>query len=149
MVKFDNAAFKGQIATVGGKVVNTAEVRKVLSGGEITALQQLVKKIPVSEHVIRYAVELVRSTRPGSDGVLQYVKDWISWGAGPRASQYLILGAKTQAALDGRYSASIEDVRAVAIPVLRHRIVTNFNAEAEGIGTLEIIGKLLEDVPHS
>jgi MoxR-like ATPase len=84
-----------------------------------------------------------------NDGVPQFVKDWISWGAGPRASQYLILGAKTRAILNGRYAPGCEDVRAVAMPVLRHRIVTNFNAEADGITTVDIIGRLLKEIPEA
>jgi len=121
------------------------DVKKVLDGKEIARLQKLIRRVPVADYIIEYAVRLVRNTRPGRDGAPAYVKDWVSWGAGPRASQYLILGAKTRAVLDGRYTAAIEDVRSVAMPVLRHRIVTNFNAEAEGVDTTEIISRLLED----
>jgi MoxR-like ATPase len=122
------------------------DVHKVMSGSEISALQQLVRKVPVSDHVIDYAIKLVRATRRNESGVSDYITNWVTWGAGPRASQYLILGAKTRAILDGRYTPSVEDVRFVAKPVLRHRIVTSFNAEADGVGTLEIIDKLLVDV---
>jgi MoxR-like ATPase len=87
----------------------------------------------------------VRQTRPNENGAPQFIKDWISWGAGPRASQYLILGAKTRAILDGRPTPDIDDVRAVARPVLRHRIVTNFNADAEGVDAIKIIERLLEE----
>jgi MoxR-like ATPase len=118
----------------------------VISGADISDLQKLVRRVPVSDHVIDYSVRLVRSTRPGRDGVPDYVRNWVSWGAGPRASQYLILGAKTRAVLDGRYTPSAEDVQFVARPVLRHRIVTSFNAEADGVGTSEIVDKLLSDV---
>ncbi|MCI0530609.1 MAG: MoxR family ATPase [candidate division Zixibacteria bacterium] len=121
------------------------ELDKVMKGEEIINLQKLARKVPVSDHIINYAVRLARSTRPGEDH-LPYIKNWVSWGAGPRASQYLILGAKTKAILDGRYAPSIEDVKSVAKPVLRHRIVTSFNAEAEGITTANIIEKLLGDV---
>jgi MoxR-like ATPase len=121
------------------------QLEKVMGAEEITRLQQLARKVPAADHVINYAVRLARSTRP-SENHLPYIKNWVSWGAGPRASQYMILGAKTRAILDGRFTPAIEDVRAVAKPVLRHRIVTSFNAEAEGVGTTDIIVKLLEDV---
>jgi MoxR-like ATPase len=128
------------------------DLEKVMGAEEIIRLQKLARKVPVSDHVIDYAVKLARFTRPQStdppemDRPLDYVKNWVTWGAGPRASQYMILGAKTKAILDGRYTPSCEDVRAVALPVLRHRIVTSFNAEADGVGTFEIIQKLLEDI---
>lgn len=123
-----------------------ASLDKVLAAEKIIQLQQLVRKVPVSDHVVEYAVRLARSTRPSQNGALKYIQDWVSWGAGPRASQYLVLGAKTRAALDGRYTPSIDDVKSMATPVLRHRIVTNFNAEADGVGTVEIVRHLLEDV---
>jgi MoxR-like ATPase len=122
------------------------DVNKVMTGREISALQQLVRKVPVSDHVVDYAIKLVRATRRNEAGVADYITNWVTWGAGPRASQYLILGAKTRAILDGRYTPSVEDVKAVAKPVLRHRIVTSFNAEADGVGTMEIIEKLMVDV---
>lgn len=128
------------------------DLEKVMAAEEIVRLQKLVRKVPVSDHIINYAVKLSRHTRPHSNDnyrPLEYIKNWVSWGAGPRASQYMVLGAKTRAVLDGRYTPSIEDVRAVALPVLRHRIVTSFNAEADGVGTLEIIQKLLEDIKDS
>lgn len=118
---------------------------KVMGGDEIIRLQKLARKVPVSDHVINYAVKIARATRPQNNH-LPYIKNWVSWGAGPRASQYMILGAKTKSILDGRYTPSIEDVKNVAKPVLRHRIVTSFNAEADGVGTEEIIEKLLLDV---
>jgi len=118
----------------------------VLRGSEISELQKLVRRVPVSDHVIDYAVRLVRATRHSGNDHLDYIKNWVSWGAGPRASQYLILGAKTRAILDNRPTPAVEDVRAVAKPVLRHRIVTSFNAEADGVGVEEIVSKLLEDV---
>ena len=122
------------------------DVNKVMTGKEISALQQLVRKVPVSDHVVDYAIQLVRATRRNEAGVADYITNWVTWGAGPRASQYLILGAKTRAILDGRYTPSVEDVKAVAKPVLRHRIVTSFNAEADGVGTMEIIEKVMVDV---
>jgi MoxR-like ATPase len=119
---------------------------KVLSATDIVELQKLVRRVPVSDHVMNYAVRLARATRPGGDNTYDYIKNWVSWGAGPRASQYLILGGKTRAVLHGRFTPSIEDVQAVSKPVLRHRIVTSFNAEADGVGTSEIVDRLLEDV---
>jgi MoxR-like ATPase len=118
----------------------------VVRGSEISELQKLVRKVPVSDHVIDYAVRLVRATRYSDGNNLDYIRNWVSWGAGPRASQYLILGAKTRAILDNRPTPSVEDVKSVAKPVLRHRIVTSFNAEADGVGAEQIIEKLIEDV---
>jgi MoxR-like ATPase len=115
----------------------------VLTADEIVKLQDLVRRVPVADNVIEYAVNLVRKTRPVGDGSLDFIKEWIAWGAGPRASQYLILGAKTRAALDGRPTPDIDDVRAVAIPVLRHRLVTSFAAEAEGVTAVDIVNRLL------
>jgi MoxR-like ATPase len=120
----------------------------VLTAPEILDLQKLVRRVPVPRHVVEYAVRLARATRPGKGEVPGFISDWVSWGAGPRASQYLILGAKTRAILQGRYAPSCEDVRKVARPVLRHRIVTNFNAEAEGVNTVDIIKRLLEEIPE-
>jgi MoxR-like ATPase len=121
------------------------QLEKVMGAEEIIRLQKLARKVPVADHVINYAVRIARSTRP-SENHLPYIKNWVSWGAGPRASQYMILGAKTRAILDGRFSPAIEDVKAVARPVLRHRIVTSFNAEADGVNAENIIEKLLGDV---
>jgi MoxR-like ATPase len=123
-----------------------AHPKKVLSVDRILSLQKLVRRIPVSEHVIRYAVRLARASRPGEHSA-PFVRDWVSWGAGPRAAQYLVLGAKAKAALSGRPTPSADDVKAVAPAVLRHRIIPNFTAEADGISSLEIIAKLLEATP--
>lgn len=120
------------------------DVEPVLSAEQITKLQQLIRKVPVSDHVIDYAVKLVRKTRPNSPDAPEDISRLISWGAGPRASQCLILGAKARAVLEGRYAASIDDVNFVAKPVLRHRMVTSFNAEAEGITVVDLIDKLLQ-----
>ncbi len=125
-----------------------ADIRKVLGAEEIIELQGLVRRVPAPAHVVRYAVRLARATRPGSDVAPDFVRNLVSWGAGPRASQYLLLGAKTRAVMDGRYAPSPDDVIQVAPAVLRHRIVTNFNAEAEGIDTLEIVKRLIETVPR-
>jgi MoxR-like ATPase len=124
------------------------DLEVVLTASEILELQRLVRRVPVPRHVIEYAVRLARATRPAKGEVPGFITDWVSWGAGPRASQYLILGAKTRAILEGRYAPSCEDVRKVAKPVLRHRIVTNFNAEAEGINTIDITKRLLEEIPE-
>jgi MoxR-like ATPase len=122
------------------------DLKVILDREEILKLQDLVRRVPVSDHVVNYAVDLVSKTRPNNNGAPKYIQDWISWGAGPRASQYLILGAKTRSILDGRPTPDITDIKAVAKPVLRHRLVTNFNAEADSVGTVQIIEKLLEDV---
>jgi MoxR-like ATPase len=119
------------------------ELRHVLNAGEIVAFQELVRRVPVADNVIQFAVTLVNKTRPQSPEAPSFVKNWIRWGAGPRASQHLILGAKTRAILAGRHTPDIDDVKALAGPVLRHRIVTSFNAEAEGVSTVQIIEKLL------
>jgi MoxR-like ATPase len=120
----------------------------VLSGEEVGVLQEIVRKVPVADHVIRYALALTRMTRVSEGGVPQFVKDYVGWGAGPRASQYLIMAGKARALLKGRYHVSTEDIRHVASPVLRHRIVTNFNAEAEGIRADNIITKLIDAIPR-
>ena len=122
------------------------QLERVLGGDDILALQQLVRRVPVTDHVVRYAVRLARATR-GREDSPEFVKQWVSWGAGPRASQFLVLGAKTRAVLRGRFAPGIEDVQAVAASVLRHRIVTNFTAEAEGVKPDRIIADLLQTVP--
>lgn len=126
--------------------VYEAELEQVLSGKDILRLQQIIRKVPVADHVAEYAIRLVRSSRPGNKGTPDFVKDWVSWGAGPRASQYLLLGGKARAVMMGRYAVSKEDIKAVAGPVLRHRIITNFNAEADGIDSMEIIRRLIETI---
>ena len=121
------------------------EIKAVITGEEVLQIQQVVRKVPIAEAIVDYAVELNRQTRPTADA-LDFIQDWVQWGAGPRASQYLVLGAKARAILHGRYHVAYEDIKAVAIPVLRHRILTNFNAEADGITSLDIINRLLEKV---
>ncbi len=123
-----------------------AEPKKVMGVDRILELQQLVRRIPVSDHVVRYAVRLARASRPGPQSEA-FIRDWVSWGAGPRAAQFLVLGAKSRAALMGRPTPGADDVREVAPAVLRHRIIPNFNAEADGISSLDIIAKLLETTP--
>ncbi len=120
-------------------------LNKVIKQADLIAFQELVRRVPVADNVIEFAVDLVDSTRPGSDASPSYIKEWIEWGAGPRASQYLILGAKAKAILEGRPTPDISDVKELTLPVLRHRIITNFNAEAEGLSTDDILLKLLED----
>jgi MoxR-like ATPase len=122
-----------------------ADLHKIMTADEILLYQELVRKIPVADNVIEFAVKLANLTRPDYPDAPDYIKNWINWGAGPRASQYLILGAKTRAALQGRFTPEIEDVKKCAIPVLRHRIVTNFNAEAEGASPLQIVERLLNE----
>jgi MoxR-like ATPase len=119
----------------------------ILGADEILRLQELVRRVPVADHVIKYAMALARATRVSEGGVPDFVKEWVHWGAGPRASQYLIIGAKAHAVLQGRSYVTVQDVRAIAHPVLRHRIVTNFTAEAEGVTTDRIVDKLLEVIP--
>lgn len=118
-------------------------LNRIVSGEKIAEYQELIRRIPVADNVLEYAVKLVGKTRKDSDLAPQITKDFISWGAGPRASQYLIVGAKCHAALNGKFSPDIEDVKAVALPILRHRIVRNYRAEAEGYSTDRIIQELL------
>jgi len=124
----------------------TVTLQKVLSPGEILALQDLVRRVPVPDHVVRYAVELVRATRPKEPGAFDFVAKNVAWGAGPRASQYLIIGAKARAILAGRFAASVEDVKALARPVLRHRVLPNFTAESEGLTSVKLIDAIVERV---
>ncbi|WP_199728885.1 MoxR family ATPase, partial [Corallococcus sp. CA053C] len=119
------------------------KLEKILSPERILALQELVRRVPVPDHVVRYAVELVRHTRPKEAGAPDFVAKNVSWGAGPRASQYLVLAAKARAILNGRFVATVEDVRALARPVLRHRVLPNFTAESEGITSVKLIDQLL------
>ncbi|HLN27623.1 MAG TPA: MoxR family ATPase [Gemmataceae bacterium] len=123
------------------------DVREVLSGEQILELQRLVRRVPVTDHVIQYTLALVRQTRVGEPGVPKFVRDWLSWGAGPRAVQYLILGGKARALLQGRTHVQCEDIQALAYPVLRHRILTNFTAASEGITTDTVIEKLIKETP--
>ncbi len=117
---------------------------KAVSREEILSFQDLIRQVPVAENVVGHAVRLVRDTRPGLDVNPRFIQEWVEWGAGPRASQYLILGAKALAALDGRTTPDIADVDTLIKPVMRHRIITNFNAEAEGISTDQILDRLVE-----
>ena len=126
--------------------VSDVTIKKILSPEEIISFQKLIRRVPVSDHLIEYAVNIVRATRPKEDNAFDFVKNWVNWGAGPRASQYLILAAKTKAVLEGRPTPGPEDVRFAAYPVLRHRVVTSFNAEADGIDVMDIIKQVLDAV---
>jgi MoxR-like ATPase len=127
--------------------VDEHEITPMLTGARIMALQRVVRRVPVSDHCLNYAMDLVRATRGPAHGGPAYINDWVAWGAGPRAGQSLILAAKARAALAGRPSVSVDDIRAIALPVLRHRIVINYNAQAAGESSDSIIQKLLNDVP--
>ncbi len=127
--------------TTGGTQVRLSPV---LSGPEILALQQVVRRVPVPDHVYEMAVRIVRASRPSDPTAPDWVKSWVQWGAGPRAVQYLVLGAKAHAVLRGSYLAQVEDVEAVAEPVLTHRILTNFHAESEGVNSRRVIADLME-----
>ena len=143
----DYPSFKDEI-----KIVETttsqykADLKKVLKAEEIINFQQLVRKVPVAENVIEFAVKIANMTRPSNGNSPQFIKDWITWGAGPRASQYMILAAKTKAIIEERYTPEIDDVKNAMLPVLRHRIITNFSAEAEGIKSLDVIERLSKEV---
>ena len=140
-------SFKEEIDIVKSTTSPYAPVlRRVLGAKEIIIFQELIRRVPVADAVVHYAVQLVAHTRPKEEHSPKFIKDWLTWGAGPRASQYLILGAKTRAILSGRYNPDIDDVRTMAVPVLRHRIIPNFNAEADGVTAVSIVEKLLANV---
>jgi MoxR-like ATPase len=123
------------------------QISPVLSAEDILSLQQIVRRVPVAPHVIHYALRIVRATRLDQGGCPSFIKDWCSWGAGPRAVQFLLLGAKARAVLEGRYFATTDDVAAVAHPVLRHRVITNYTAEAEGITSDTVVDRLISTIP--
>jgi MoxR-like ATPase len=124
------------------------KITPTLTAEDITSLIRIVRKVPVADHVAHYALNLVRLTRRHKEDVPNFVKQYVMWGAGPRASQYLVLGAKARAVLNGRYYVSQADIRAVAPPVLRHRIKTNFNADAEGVTSDHIVRRLMDTLPE-
>ncbi|MCK4578590.1 MAG: MoxR family ATPase [Candidatus Marinimicrobia bacterium] len=128
-------------ATTGSAAGDT---KTVLSQKDVIAFQDLVHQVPVAENVVQYAVDLVRNSRPGPDNKLDFIREWVQWGAGPRASQYLILGGKVRAVLDGRPTPDFADITAMIKPVMRHRIIPNFNAEAEGVDTDKILERLVQ-----
>jgi MoxR-like ATPase len=140
----DYPSIKEEVEVVKATTSNkTVEIRPVLSVNQINAFQELIRKMPVAENVLEYAVKLAVKTRKDSEIATENTKSYLSWGAGPRASQYLVLGAKTHAALNGKYSPDIEDVKAVAHPILRHRVMRNYKAEADGVSLEKIIESLL------
>lgn len=140
----DYPSFAEELEIVKSTTSNReATPQPVISGQEISFYQQLIRKMPVADNVVEYAVRLAAKTRPGTAEATETVNSFLSWGAGPRASQYLIIGAKCHAALEGKYSPDIEDVRAVALPILRHRIVRNYKAEAEGFTVEKLVSGLL------
>jgi MoxR-like ATPase len=142
-IALDYPSFKEELQVVKNTTsTSQAEVNKLLNAEQITYFQQLVRNIPVTDNVLEYAVKLVAKTRPNGEFATAQVKRLLTWGAGPRASQFLILGAKCHAVINGKYSPDIEDVRAVAKPILRHRIVRSYHAEAEGLSTDDIIEQL-------
>lgn len=118
------------------------ELKKIINANDIIFFQDFITRVPVADNVIEYAVKFVKATRPSINGSEKFIKEWVSWGAGPRASQYLILAAKTKAVIDGRFSPTIDDVKTFLVPVLRHRIIPNFSAQAEGIDSVEIIERI-------
>ncbi len=123
------------------------EISEALNAEEMMECQHVVRRIPIADHVVEYAMRIVRATRVGESGIPDFITDNVAWGAGPRACQYLVLGAKARAALDGRSSATCLDIKAVTHPVLRHRILTNFAAESAGITPDSIVDKILESTP--
>jgi MoxR-like ATPase len=121
---------------------------RILSAAQVAELQGIVRRVPVGDHVFKFALDIVRATRPNEPGASDFVRHWLSWGAGPRAGQYLIVAAKARALMRGRLHVTLEDIESVAPPVLRHRVVPNFNAEAEGISVEQIIDKVLTLIPR-
>jgi len=143
-INLDYPKFEDEINIVEKTTTeNIIELNNVITGDEILFYQNLVRRIPINENVLKYAVNLSTITRPGTTAAHEFTEKYLEWGAGPRASQYLVIGAKAHAALSGKYAPDIEDVKAVAHPILRHRIIRNYKAEAEGITVNDIIDKLL------
>ncbi|NQU28555.1 MAG: MoxR family ATPase [Candidatus Marinimicrobia bacterium] len=145
-IKIDYPSRSEEIAIVRATTAGSEPVlQKVISRADLISYQELVRRVPVADNVIEFAVDLVSATRPVNENSPDFIKEWIEWGAGPRASQYLVLGAKAKAILDGRPTPDISDIKAMVLPVLRHRILTNFTAEADGLSTDDILLKLLEN----
>ncbi len=144
MIQLDYPSYAEEVSIVKNTTNDVRnQINEVISAEEILAFQHLVRRVPVTDHVIEYAVKLVHKTRPASELAVSETTNYLEWGAGPRASQALILAAKCNALLSGKYSPDVEDVKAIALPVLRHRIIRNFKAEAEGISVDDIISRLL------
>ncbi|MEK6238928.1 MAG: MoxR family ATPase, partial [Planctomycetales bacterium] len=123
------------------------EMSTVLTREEILTLQELVRRVPVADHIFQYVSTLVRSTRPLADEAPEFIKNWVAWGCGPRACLNLIIGSKARAILNGRYNVAIEDVQALALPVMRHRMGLNFAAQSDGVNTDDVVSQLLESIP--
>ncbi|MFH1573078.1 MAG: MoxR family ATPase [Acidobacteriota bacterium] len=146
IIDYLNEEHEWQVATTTTTSCDV-EISRAVTGPDILEFQQLVRRVPVSESVSRYAVALVRASRPGPENPLEFVREWVNWGASLRACQFLILGGKARALLNGRFNVSIEDVQALAYPVMRHRILINFHAESQKVTTEDIVRRLLEAVP--
>ena len=145
-IKIDYPSHEDEVSIVKSTTSeDDKKLNTIINRNDLILYQDLVRRVPIADNVVDFAVELVSKTRPKSDKSSSAIKDWIDWGAGPRASQYLVLGAKAKAILDGRPVPEIDDIKALAKPVLRHRLITNFNAEAEGLSTDDILIKLLEE----
>ncbi len=143
-IQLDYPTYEEELVVVKSTTVNsTTTINKVLSGEQIIFYQNLIRKIPVADNVLQYAVKLATKSRPNTPDAIAMVNNYISWGAGPRASQFLVMGAKCHAAVNGKFSPDMEDVKAVAYPILRHRLVRNYKAEAEGVSMEQIIKALL------
>ncbi|MFQ6610688.1 MAG: AAA family ATPase, partial [Fidelibacterota bacterium] len=144
-LKIDYPSFAEEVDIVKSTTgLKSAQLRHVVSRKELSDFQNLVKNVPAADNVIEYAVKIVSCTRPKNESAPKFVKDWLDWGAGPRASSYLILGAKALAVIDGRTTPDMADVKRLVKPVLRHRVITNFNAEADNIKTDDILEKLMD-----
>ncbi len=144
MVELDYPSFTSEIEIVKNTTREISEkITPILSADDIIEYQKLIRKVPIADNVVEYAVNLTHKTRPGSENSSKISNEYLEWGAGPRASQYLVLGAKCHAVLNGKYSPDIEDVQAIASPILRHRIIRNFKAEADNVSVNEIISRLI------
>jgi MoxR-like ATPase len=144
-VDYPSASEEEQILTATTRQ-DRPEVRKILSSRAILNLQKLVGSVAVSEYIIKYVAAIVRATRPKDASAPKFVREWVDWGAGPRAGQFLIFGGKALAAMDGRFAIAVEDIQKIAVPVLRHRISTNFQAQAEGVSNEDVIARLLKEI---
>jgi MoxR-like ATPase len=143
-IELNYPAYKSEVDIVKSTTSDkNNQVNEVLSGEQIVAYQKLIRRVPVADNVVEYAVGLVHKTRPNTDGASEVANDFLEWGAGPRASQFLVLAAKCNALLEGKYSPDIEDVQAIAKPIIRHRVVRNFKAEAEGVTIDSIVNRML------
>jgi MoxR-like ATPase len=143
-IVLDYPSYEEELQVVKATTTDSpASVHKIIGAREIIAFQHLIRRMPIADNVVEYAVKLASSTRPNTEKAAKIVNEFVAWGAGPRASQALVMAAKGHAAINGKYSPDMEDVQAVALPILRHRIIRNFKAEAEGVGIEKIIGELL------